>query len=71
VVGSAVGGALAMALGSAAPVPSGGVLVIPFFIKPFMFVIAFAVGIITTALMTVVLKKKVEEEEVDYTQEVA
>lgn len=70
VVGSAVGGALAMALGAAAPVPSGGVLVIPFFIKPFMFVIAFAVGIVTTALMTVFLKKKVEEEAA-YTQEVA
>ncbi|PGV53465.1 PTS fructose transporter subunit IIC [Bacillus sp. AFS037270] len=70
VVGSAVGGALAMALGAAAPVPSGGVLVIPFFVKPFMFVLAFAAGIVTTALMTVLLKKKVEEE-VAYTQEVA
>lgn len=69
VVGSAVGGALAMALGAQAPVPSGGVFVVPFFVKPVMFAIAFAVGIVTTALMTVFLKKKVEEEEVAYNQE--
>lgn len=33
IVGSAVGGALALILGAQAPVPSGGVLVIPFFIN--------------------------------------
>jgi fructose-specific phosphotransferase system IIC component len=62
VIGSAVGGALALWLGAEAPVPSGGVFVIPFFIKPFMFLIAFVVGIIVTAVMTVLLKKNVEEE---------
>jgi fructose-specific phosphotransferase system IIC component len=62
VIGSAVGGALALGLGAQAPVPSGGVFVIPFFIKPIMFVIAFLVGIVVTALTTVILKKKVEEE---------
>jgi fructose-specific phosphotransferase system IIC component len=62
VIGSAVGGALALALGAQAPVPSGGVFVVPFFIKPIMFVIAFVVGIVVTALTAAVLKKKVEEE---------
>jgi fructose-specific phosphotransferase system IIC component len=70
VVGSAVGGALALVLGAEAPVPSGGVFIIPFFIKPAMFLIAFAAGIIVTAVMTVFLKKNIEEEEeVAYTQE--
>lgn len=62
VVGSAVGGALALGLGAAAPVPSGGIFVVPFFIKPVMFLIAFAAGIVTTALMTVLLKKKLDED---------
>jgi fructose-specific phosphotransferase system IIC component len=62
VIGSAVGGALALGLGAEAPIPSGGVFVVPFFVKPIMFVIAFAVGIIVTALTTALLKKKVEEE---------
>ncbi|MFB4163926.1 PTS fructose transporter subunit IIC [Alteribacillus sp. JSM 102045] len=62
VVGSAVGGALALALGTQAPIPSGGVFVVPFFVKPLMFVLAFAIGIVVTALMTVMLKKKAEEE---------
>jgi fructose-specific phosphotransferase system IIC component len=69
VVGSAVGGALAMALGSAASVPSGGIFVVPFFTKPFMFLIALAAGILVTALMTIFLKKNIEEEETAYTQE--
>jgi fructose-specific phosphotransferase system IIC component len=71
VVGSAVGGALALLFGAEAPVPSGGVFIIPFFVKPFMFLLAFAVGIVVTALMTVLLKKNIEEEEeeVAYTQE--
>ncbi|MFD1359066.1 PTS fructose transporter subunit IIC [Fictibacillus halophilus] len=62
VIGSAVGGALALALGAEAPVPSGGVFVVPFFIKPIMFIIAFVVGIVVTAVTASVLKKKVEEE---------
>ncbi|MEG9295964.1 PTS fructose transporter subunit IIC [Mangrovibacillus sp. Mu-81] len=62
VIGSAVGGALALGLGAEAPIPSGGVFVVPFFVKPIMFVIAFAVGIIVTALTAALLKKKVEEE---------
>jgi fructose-specific phosphotransferase system IIC component len=66
VVGSAVGGALALMLGAEAPVPSGGIFVVPFFIKPLMFVIAFVAGIVATAVMTVVLKKKIDEEEVEY-----
>jgi fructose-specific phosphotransferase system IIC component len=63
VIGSAVGGALALLLGSQAPVPSGGIFIVPFFIKPFMFVIAFIAGIVVTALVTAILKKKVEEDE--------
>lgn len=62
VVGSSVGGALALALGSKASVPSGGVIIIPFFEKPLMFVLAFVVAIAVTALMTALLKKNNELE---------
>ncbi|MCM3717813.1 PTS fructose transporter subunit IIC [Fictibacillus phosphorivorans] len=62
VIGSAVGGALALAFGAQAPVPSGGIFVVPFFIKPVMFVVAFVIGIVVTAITASVLKKKVDEE---------
>ncbi|TYP55440.1 PTS fructose transporter subunit IIC [Thermosediminibacter litoriperuensis] len=63
VIGSGFGGAVALLLGAQAPVPSGGVFVIPFFIKPLMFVIGFAAAIIVTAVITVALKKEITEEE--------
>ncbi|MBC1435025.1 PTS transporter subunit EIIA [Listeria rocourtiae] len=61
VVGSAVGGGLALGLGSEAAIPSGGIFVVPFFHEPIMFMIAFIVGIFVTALMAILLKKEYVE----------
>jgi len=63
VVGSAVGGGLALLLGAAAPIPSGGIFVVPFFHRPLMFIIAFIVGIVVTAGMTILLRKEVTDDD--------
>ncbi|MDN4072855.1 MULTISPECIES: PTS fructose transporter subunit IIC [Fictibacillus] len=62
VIGSAVGGGLALSLGAKAPVPSGGVFVLPFFTKPIMFLIAFTAAILVTAFIVAALKNNIEEE---------
>lgn len=63
VIGSAAGGGLALLLGAEASVPSGGIFVVPFFVKPLMFLIAFVVAIIVTAVCTAFFKTEVMEEE--------
>ncbi|MCK1167283.1 fructose-specific PTS transporter subunit EIIC [Streptococcus uberis] len=59
VIGSGVGGALALGLGVKASIPSGGIFVVWAFENPIGFLIAFVVGILTTALTVVALKKEV------------
>ncbi len=59
VLGSAVGGALALGLGVKASIPSGGIFVVWAFENPIGFLIAFIIGILTTALTVVALKKEV------------
>ncbi|MFK4964701.1 PTS fructose transporter subunit IIABC [Lactococcus garvieae] len=61
VVGSAVGGGMALGLGVTASIPSGGIFVVPFFHNPIIFVLSFVVGVFVTAVMVVGLKKKVVE----------
>lgn len=59
VIGSGVGGALALGLGVKASIPSGGIFVVWAFENPIGFLVAFVAGILTTALTVVALKKEV------------
>lgn len=72
--GCGVCGAISFALGNESPVPSGGVFVIPAMSQPFVAVIALLTGSCVTALLLVLIKKRVdpnketqqqEEEKVD------
>lgn len=60
--GAAVGGALIMLLGVEAPVPSGGMFIVPAMQNPLGFLIALGVGSVITALLLVLLKKDATEE---------
>lgn len=65
-IGGAVGGSLCMMWGADASVPFGGLLALPTMSsgKPLMFIIALLANVVVTGLMLVLLKKKVNEEEV-------
>ncbi len=65
IVGSAVAGAVAGALGVGNNAPLGGVLILPVVTKPVGYLIALAAGVIVMTLMVNLLKrtKKVEVEE--------
>ena len=56
--GSTIAGALAVFFGCEMPIPHGGVFAVPFCSKPFMFLLAFAIGCIVTALLLIVMKPK-------------
>ena len=56
--GSAVSGALAVFFGCEMLIPHGGVFAIPFCNKPLMFILAFIIGCLVTALLLIVMKPK-------------
>ena len=58
VVGSAVAGALSMALGCASPAPHGGLFVFPVMQNPVGYAAAIAVGSVAGMFMLGLLKKK-------------
>ena len=62
VVGSAVAGAVAGALGVGNNAPLGGVLILPVVVKPLAYLLALAAGVVVTALLVNLLKgaKKTE-----------
>lgn len=64
-IGCGVTGAISFTFGNGSPVPSGGVFVIPAMDKPLVAVVALLVGSLVTALILVVLKKRLTDEEVD------
>ncbi|MDY2958617.1 PTS fructose transporter subunit IIC [Floccifex sp.] len=68
-IGCGVCGAISFTLGVGSNVPSGGVFVIPAMTKPLAAVIALAVGSIVTALILVLIKKPLTEEQAEGIQE--
>lgn len=70
-VGSAVAGALSMALGIGLMAPHGGIFVIPLMKNAILFPIPLIVGSVVTALMVNALKKPVTEEEDEADQDLA
>ena len=62
-LGCGVCGAISFALGNGSPVPSGGVFVIPAMSKPLIALLALVVGSCVTAILLVILKKPLTEEE--------
>lgn len=61
IIGSAVAGALSMALGCGLRAPHGGIFVIPTVTNPLGYLAAIAAGSIVGALLLAVLKKPVKE----------
>ena len=68
--GSAISGGLAVIFGCLCPIPAGGVFAIPFITEPFLFVVAFLVGVAVTAGVLLLLKPNrrvaAEDTEEDY-----
>lgn len=62
-VGSAIAGGLCMIWGTGAPIPHGGLLTVPLFTRPWMFVIALAIGSVITGVVLSVIKKNVTAED--------
>lgn len=62
-IGCGVCGAISFAFGNGSPVPSGGVFVIPAMSKPLVAVAALLIGSCVTAILLVLLKKEISEEE--------
>ncbi len=61
--GSAVSGAIVMALGVETPVPHGGIFAVPFMVNPAGFIIGLVVGTLVTAGVLVAIKRKPADEE--------
>jgi len=70
-IGCGVTGAISFTLGVGSNVPSGGVFVIPAMSNPLGAVIALLTGTIVTAILLVIIKKRVnpEDEVIDETEE--
>lgn len=62
-IGCGVCGAISFFFGNGSPVPSGGVFVIPAMSQPFVAVLALLAGSAVTAVLLVVLKKRLTLEE--------
>ena len=60
IIGSAAAGALSMAFGCTLMAPHGGIFVFPVVEHALMYLVALAVGTVISALILVVLKKKVK-----------
>ncbi|MDS0292797.1 PTS fructose transporter subunit IIC [Halogeometricum luteum] len=61
VVGSAVGGAIAMMMNVTMPAPHGGIFVIPLSNRPLMFLAALLIGSLATAVIATVIKPDFDE----------
>jgi len=68
-VGGAAGGAVAMTLGADSTVPFGGVLMLPTMSRPMAGVLALLANIVVTALVLVVIKKKLSPEDLETQKE--
>ncbi|NLJ19312.1 MAG: PTS fructose transporter subunit IIC, partial [Globicatella sulfidifaciens] len=62
-IGCGVCGAISFSFGNGSPVPSGGVFVIPAMSKPLVAVLALLIGSAVTAVLLVLLKKPLTEEQ--------
>lgn len=70
-IGGMAGGIVSLTLGADATVPFGGVLMIPTMSKPLAGILAILVNTVVTGVALVLLKKRVEEDELDYSDEEA
>ncbi|ELZ26412.1 sugar phosphotransferase system IIC component [Halogeometricum pallidum JCM 14848] len=61
IVGSAVGGAIAMMMNVTMPAPHGGIFVVPLSNKPLMFLAALLIGSLATAVIATVVKPDFDE----------
>lgn len=66
VVASAVAGGLIMVWGVEAPVPHGGMFVVPLFTKPWLFCLALGIGTTICGVMLSLLKKPVTEADEEF-----
>ncbi len=66
VVASAVAGGLIMVWGVEAPVPHGGMFVVPLFTKPGLFCLALGIGTTICGVMLSLLKKPVTEADEEF-----
>lgn len=62
-IGCGVCGAISFSFGNGSPVPSGGIFVIPAMSEPLVAVLALVVGSAVTAVLLVLLKKPLTEEQ--------
>lgn len=62
-IGGAAGGAVSMTLGADATVPFGGVLMLPTMSRPWVGALAIIVNVVVTALVLVVIKKNITEDD--------
>ncbi|MDN6640020.1 MAG: PTS fructose transporter subunit IIC [Tetragenococcus sp.] len=69
-IGGAAGGAVSMTLGADSSVPFGGVLMLPTMSRPMAGVLALLANIVVTALVLVVIKKKLSPEDLEKQEEV-
>lgn len=66
VVASAIAGGLIMVWGVGAPVPHGGMFVVPLFNKPWLFCLALGIGTTVCGVMLSVLKKPVTQADEEF-----
>ncbi|KNC17531.1 PTS fructose transporter subunit IIC [Pantoea sp. BIGb0393] len=66
VVASALAGGLIMVWGVGAPVPHGGMFVVPLFTKPWLFCLALGIGTTVCGVMLAVLKKPVTQADEEF-----
>lgn len=66
VVASAIAGGLIMVWGVEAPVPHGGMFVVPLFTKPLMFCLALAIGTVVCGVLLSVMKKPVTQADEEF-----
>ncbi|WP_210487599.1 PTS fructose transporter subunit IIC [Pantoea ananatis] len=66
VVASAIAGGLIMVWGVEAPVPHGGMFVVPLFTKPWLFCLALGIGSTICGVMLSLLKKPVTEADEEF-----
>ncbi|GBF03630.1 fructose-specific PTS system transporter subunit IIC [Lactiplantibacillus paraplantarum] len=64
-IGAAIGGGLSMAWGIKSPVPSGGLFIVPAMNKPLLFCLALLIGSLITAVLLLILKKRVPDDKYD------
>lgn len=69
-VGGAAGGAVSMTLGADSTVPFGGVLMLPTMSRPMAGVLALLANIVVTALVLVIIKKKLSPEDLETQKEI-